>query len=161
MPDISMCNNSKCPSCNRCYRFTATPSDFYQTYGAFEVEEGEEKCEYFWEDIDSSEFLLKLINRVADKDSLRKLKEHILLQDNIGLLNKYYSKLLTFGTRRGEYKEEKVYYDLDYVTHNRSMFIANNPNGGPFSSEITNSNFWEKLPFHDYEGNKTYNHYGI
>lgn len=50
-----MCDNSKCPSRNQCYRFTATPSNFYQAYGAFEVKEGEEKCEYFWEDLDSSE----------------------------------------------------------------------------------------------------------
>ena len=47
--------------------------------------------------------LIELINRAADKDVLRELKEHILLQDDDELLNKYYSKLLTFGTFRGEY----------------------------------------------------------
>lgn len=98
--------------------------------------------------------LKELINRADDKDSLRELKEHIQLQDDDELLNKYYSKLLTFGTFRGEYKEEAVYYDLDYVTHNRSMFIANNPNEEPLSFEITNSEFWEEAPFYDHEGDK-------
>lgn len=95
--------------------------------------------------------LLELINRASDKDSLRELKEHIQLQDDDELLKKYYSKLLTFGIFRGEYKEEAVYYDLDCVTHNKSMFIANNPNEEPLSFEITNSNFWEEAPFYNSE----------
>lgn len=59
MPDIAMCDNSKCPSCKKCYRFTATPNPLYQAYGVFTVEEGEDKCEYFWEDIDSKKRIYK------------------------------------------------------------------------------------------------------
>lgn len=98
--------------------------------------------------------LRELIDRAGDKDSLRELKEHVQLQDDDELLGKYYSKLLTFGTFRREYKEEKVYHDLDYVIHDKSMFIANNPNEEPLSFEITNSEFWEEVPFYNHEGDK-------
>jgi hypothetical protein len=47
MPDITMCDNWNCPSQNECYRFIAEP-DMYQSYAYFEIEEGENKCEYFW-----------------------------------------------------------------------------------------------------------------
>jgi len=47
MPDISMCANALCPSKNYCYRFTAKPSDFCQSYGGFTLKEGEDKCDYF------------------------------------------------------------------------------------------------------------------
>jgi len=45
MPDISMCNNSKCPLREDCYRFKAKPG-YYQTYADFEYDE-EEGCDYF------------------------------------------------------------------------------------------------------------------
>jgi len=48
MPDITMCNNNKCLSKNKCYRFIATPSR-YQSYIAWTVKEKVNKCEYFWE----------------------------------------------------------------------------------------------------------------
>ena len=51
MPDISLCMNSDCPSKESCYRFIAEPSDL-QSYSNFTVEEGEEKCKYYWEDKD-------------------------------------------------------------------------------------------------------------
>ena len=34
MPDITMCRGGDCPMQKRCYRFTATPSDFRQAYFA-------------------------------------------------------------------------------------------------------------------------------
>ena len=46
MPDIAMCQNVKCPSSNRCYRFLAIPSEFSQAYVEFTPEKGEEKCIY-------------------------------------------------------------------------------------------------------------------
>lgn len=48
MPDISMCNNYKCPSRLTCYRFLAEPSSV-QTYALFEVKEGEDRCSSYWE----------------------------------------------------------------------------------------------------------------
>ena len=46
MPDISMCKNSSCPSCMKCYRYTAIP-DTYQSYGTYIVPVGKKKCSEF------------------------------------------------------------------------------------------------------------------
>lgn len=35
MPDISMCINKKCPMKNNCYRFTAKPNEYSQSYSDF------------------------------------------------------------------------------------------------------------------------------
>ena len=48
MPDISMCNNNKCKFKKECYRFTAKPSEFHQTYGEFNCKDKEGKDTYFW-----------------------------------------------------------------------------------------------------------------
>ena len=48
MPDISMCDNQSCPSNKYCYRFTATPSKYRQSYADFSVEEDEMNCSHFW-----------------------------------------------------------------------------------------------------------------
>lgn len=48
MPDISMCNNTQCPSKEYCYRFTATPSLVWQSYGFFTLEQDEDKCDMFY-----------------------------------------------------------------------------------------------------------------
>jgi len=48
MPDISMCANALCPSKEFCYRYTATPSDFRQSYGGFTLEEDEINCSHFY-----------------------------------------------------------------------------------------------------------------
>ena len=47
MPDISMCNNALCPSKDYCYRFTAKPSEFRQSYINFTLESDEISCSYF------------------------------------------------------------------------------------------------------------------
>lgn len=47
MPDISMCNNAICPSKENCYRFTAKPSEFRQSYAKFTLESDEISCSYF------------------------------------------------------------------------------------------------------------------
>ena len=36
MPDITMCQNDACTLRHECYRFTAKPNPFYQSYGVFE-----------------------------------------------------------------------------------------------------------------------------
>lgn len=48
MPDISMCKNDNCPLKEKCYRYTAEPSPYRQSYGLFpQPKDG--KCEYFWD----------------------------------------------------------------------------------------------------------------
>lgn len=36
MPEITMCDNASCPKRENCYRSTAEPSAFYQSYAHFE-----------------------------------------------------------------------------------------------------------------------------
>jgi len=48
MPDIAMCSNTACPSNKYCYRFTATPSEFRQSYADFAPEDDEVNCSHFW-----------------------------------------------------------------------------------------------------------------
>jgi len=49
MADISKCENEECPSKLQCYRYTVEANEYWQTYADFEVKEGEDKCEYFWD----------------------------------------------------------------------------------------------------------------
>lgn len=46
MPDISMCMNETCPIKKSCYRYTATPSEHWQSYGSFVWKDG--KCDHYW-----------------------------------------------------------------------------------------------------------------
>jgi hypothetical protein len=45
-----MCDNKDCPLRESCYRFTATPSKYMQTYADFEftTKDGITECEYYW-----------------------------------------------------------------------------------------------------------------
>jgi SET domain-containing protein len=45
-PDISMCDNKKCTLKEQCYRFTAFPNEYRQTYATFKQINGD--CEHFW-----------------------------------------------------------------------------------------------------------------
>lgn len=47
MPDITMCENKKCPLRNKCYRATATPDPYWQSFCVFEYKGG--KCDNFWD----------------------------------------------------------------------------------------------------------------
>ena len=47
MADISKCNDSFCPSKNKCYRYTAK-AGLYQSYANFNRESDADNCEYFW-----------------------------------------------------------------------------------------------------------------
>lgn len=90
MADISMCRNIFCSSRNSCYRFIATP-DTYQTYGNFEVLEGEDKCSYYW----STKIEDQTWGRAFDKNNNRLPKiEYIKLKDlsldHIKNIKKYY-----------------------------------------------------------------------
>lgn len=46
MPDISMCDNSKCPLKKNCYRFKAVPNLYYQSYMKFQYKD--DKCLDFY-----------------------------------------------------------------------------------------------------------------
>ena len=48
MADISMCRNESCKLKKKCYRYTAIPSEFRQSYGLFALDENG-KCNYFWD----------------------------------------------------------------------------------------------------------------
>ena len=50
MPDIAMCENKKCPKKDKCYRFTAEPSE-RQSYAKFE----EKDCKYFIDNEDKQD----------------------------------------------------------------------------------------------------------
>ena len=47
MADISMCEDSKCPSKNKCHRYTAIPNEHWQAYSDFNRPVNEDKCKYF------------------------------------------------------------------------------------------------------------------
>ena len=44
MTDISMCLNKQCESRTTCYRFTAIPNEYRQSYSDFQPVDGEDKC---------------------------------------------------------------------------------------------------------------------
>jgi len=48
MADISKCKDFLCPSKDYCYRFTAKPSAFCQSYGGFKREGDADKCDMFY-----------------------------------------------------------------------------------------------------------------
>jgi hypothetical protein len=39
MPDITKCDNKKCPIRKKCYRFMAKPSKYMQAYSTFRCQE--------------------------------------------------------------------------------------------------------------------------
>lgn len=46
MPDIAMCSGDGCPLKEKCYRFTAKPSD-YQSY-FLDPPIKDDKCNHYW-----------------------------------------------------------------------------------------------------------------
>jgi len=52
MPDITMCPGDNCPMKETCYRYKATPSEYWQSYFTkppFEMVEGKIECKHYWE----------------------------------------------------------------------------------------------------------------
>lgn len=49
MPDIAMCWGENCPIKETCYRFTATPSKWRQSYFAETPIKEDNTCEHFME----------------------------------------------------------------------------------------------------------------
>ena len=52
MTDISKCNNTDCPSHKECWRYLAPSDEHWQSYAAFEPQEGEDRCDYFIEAVE-------------------------------------------------------------------------------------------------------------
>jgi hypothetical protein len=50
MADITMCVNTLCPNASSCYRVTATPSEYWQSYCDFKYQVGAEGviCSNYW-----------------------------------------------------------------------------------------------------------------
>jgi hypothetical protein len=48
MPDISMCEGTGCPIKETCYRFTAKPSEYRQSYISVPPFKKDKTCEYYW-----------------------------------------------------------------------------------------------------------------
>lgn len=47
--DISKCFGKDCPRKETCYRYTAKPSEYYQSYGSFEQNRNSDgDCGYYW-----------------------------------------------------------------------------------------------------------------
>lgn len=51
MADITMCNGEKCDKKEQCYRYTAPPSEYWQSmFSCSPMIKG--SCEYFWKNDD-------------------------------------------------------------------------------------------------------------
>lgn len=50
MPDITMCHGTGCPVKEDCYRYTAKPNKYRQSYFTDPPVDEDGNCEYFWED---------------------------------------------------------------------------------------------------------------
>lgn len=48
MPDISMCMNTTCPLRDKCYRATAVPNEYTQSYSVFNLN-ADGTCNWFWD----------------------------------------------------------------------------------------------------------------
>lgn len=55
MPDFIMCDNDKCLSKDSCFRFTAIPDMYAQSYFKGIVLIGKDKCEWYWDDTEIRE----------------------------------------------------------------------------------------------------------
>jgi hypothetical protein len=44
MPDISMCSNNKCYLKDKCYRYTAKPHEYRQSYSSFDYDDSQGSC---------------------------------------------------------------------------------------------------------------------
>lgn len=52
MPDISLCQDHKCPFNKFCYRYTAIPNPHWQSYGGYKYDKG---CTHFWANTEQKE----------------------------------------------------------------------------------------------------------
>lgn len=63
MPDISMCTGDDCPIKEKCYRFTAIPSEYRQSYFLLPpYQKDTESCSMFWPNSNRVSIKLKELN---------------------------------------------------------------------------------------------------
>ena len=65
MPDLSMCDNDKCPKRNYCYRFVAVPFKVWQSWAHYDLEEYQGGCFLALRRTDK---IRKASSKDADKD---------------------------------------------------------------------------------------------
>ena len=70
MPDISKCSGEGCPRKETCYRFTAKPSEFMQSYFMNAPIKEDNTCEYYWPNENDR------IKEVPTKNSKRRAWHH-------------------------------------------------------------------------------------
>lgn len=72
MPDISLCRNTNCPLRKNCYRFTAKPDEFIQSYSNFTYNAITQSCHHFMQDFTPQQladmFSAKLEDNKTKKD---------------------------------------------------------------------------------------------
>jgi hypothetical protein len=64
--DIRMCRGTNCPVREKCYRFTAPPSEYWQSFFSevpIRIEDGKLKCDYYWGDNDPFAELNQFANK--------------------------------------------------------------------------------------------------
>lgn len=70
--DITMCEGKTCPLKDHCYRYTAKPNEFRQSYFVeepYKIKNNKFKCDYLWTD-DNQSILYQLnsiLNGEGDK----------------------------------------------------------------------------------------------
>ncbi len=64
MPDITMCPGTDCPYKESCYRYTAKPSEYYQSY-FMKPPFKDDECEMYWGD--NAEMIFKQLKDITKK----------------------------------------------------------------------------------------------
>lgn len=68
MPDISMCLNKNCPLRMKCYRYTAIPDKYWQSFADFAPDQTG-KCADFWDNTGKAKN--PLLKEIADGETER------------------------------------------------------------------------------------------
>lgn len=61
MPDITMCKNKNCTLRHECFRFTATPTPYRQSYFVENPQQKDGSCNEFWSNKGYAQILPKTI----------------------------------------------------------------------------------------------------
>ena len=69
MPDIAMCRDSGCSLKRQCYRYTAEPKEYMQSYGIFNKDINKMGCKFFWDNADRPH-KCKYVKRVGESCTL-------------------------------------------------------------------------------------------
>ena len=75
MPDITMCQEDQCPRRNLCYRYTARPDQYWQSYFAKKPCDDYATCREFWDTtkwLIETDPLLELAGALAEENKQRK-----------------------------------------------------------------------------------------